>query len=110
MLEGFEVALGKRIRAILGVLALLPAASWFLLVVLRWFGITERFAVLNSTLEGTGSSLVRGVILFVVLPLVSAILGIAIIRIDRQRTKGATIVVIGFVLAALNVLSRKTGL
>ena len=102
--------MSDRLRLRLGVVALLPAAGWFLLVVLRWFGVTERFEVLQSTIEGSGAALVRGVILFIVCPLLAAALGAWTVRRGERRTAGTALTTVGVALAVLNVVTRNTGL
>lgn len=101
---------GSRFTLPITVLAVLPAFGWFLLVVLRWFGITEQFTVLESTLEGTGAALVRGVVLFVVLPLVgSAVALVGYRRGDRRRIL-TVYSIIGVLLAVANLVTRNAGL
>lgn len=92
------------------VLAILPAGSWFLLVVLRWFGFTERFEVLESSLEGTGAALVRGVILFLLLPLVGATVGFVAFRRGERRATLIVYAIIGVLLAVANLATRNAGL
>jgi hypothetical protein len=101
---------GARFALPITVLAALPAFGWFLLVVLRWFGITEQFTVLESTLEGTGAALVRGVILFVALPLIGAAVGFVGCRGGDRRRILAVYSIIGVLLAVANVVTRNTGL
>jgi hypothetical protein len=101
---------GSRYTLPITVILVLPAACWFLLVVLRWFHITEEFRVLESTLEGTGAALVRGVLLFVVSPLIGAVVGVAAYRAgDRRRTVAAS-AVSSVLLAIANIVTRNSGL
>jgi hypothetical protein len=101
---------GSRFALAITVVTVLPAAGWFLLVVLRWFGITEQFTVLESTLEGTGAALVRGVILFVVLPLVGTAVGLLTFRSGDRRATLVVYAIIGALLAVGNLVTRNTGL
>jgi hypothetical protein len=101
---------GSRLTLPITVLAVLPAFGWFLLVVLRWFGITEQFTVLESTLEGTGAALARGVLLFVVLPLIGSAVALAGYRRGDRRRILAVYSIIGVLLAVANLVTRNTGL
>jgi hypothetical protein len=89
---------------------MLPAAGWLLLVVLRWFGITEEFTVLESTIEGTGAAFIRGLMLFVALPLVAAVFALlASRRVIGHRAAYIALSMVGVLLALANMVTRRTG-
>jgi hypothetical protein len=88
-------------------LALIPAAAWFLLVVLKWLGIAEQFSVLRWPLEETGRGFGRGFFLLVLLPAAASVYALILSRSWARPSAAVRIGLAGILLAVANLLTWK---
>lgn len=86
-------------------LALLPAAGWFFLTVLRWLGVAETFSILRWPLEETGTGLGRGFFLLVILPGAAALYTLITARGWAHPSAAVGVAIVGFLLATANMLT-----
>ena len=88
-------------------LALIPAALWLLLIVLRWLGIADRVSILSWPLEETGRGFGRGFFLLVLLPAAAAVYALVLSRSWARPSAAVRIGVVGLLLAIANLITWK---
>jgi hypothetical protein len=86
-------------------LTLIPASLWFVLIMLRWLGIADRFSMLRWSLEETGTGFGRGFFLLVLLPAAAAVYALILSRTWARPSAAVRIGVVGLLLAIANLLT-----